>query len=112
MRIAVSLRSVGLEVSDVVWQTLIQVVGYVILTIVLAKINARAKEAASQAEQVRTTLLHTTTEAEMQRVALANKMDHVAVKVDEVHKATNGLVAKAEEAAHARGVKDEHDRPK
>ncbi len=88
------------------------------------KAEADAKNAAlvaSKVEEVKTTVAAKTVEDAVSREEIkaalekanaehAEKLGDLSDQVQEVHKATNGLVKKIEEAAFAKGVKSEVDK--
>ena len=97
--------------SDVVWQTLIQVGFGSLVTLGLAWLAQRAKAAADKAVEavaiVQTDLRDVTIEQNA-------KLDNVAAQVETVHRATNSiveqLVAKTEAEGVARGALEERGR--
>ncbi len=98
-------------VSDVVWQALIGAVVTIVLAWMAQRTRNTVKETAATAavkvEEVKTTL-------EVKTAEQNQKLEKVAEKVEEVHKATNSmkdqLVLKTEAEALARGGVEERAR--
>ena len=66
--------------------------------------KAMAQQAADEAKEVKATLVETTKAASAQMNAVVDKVDAVSERVEQVHKATNGLTTALGDARMAQGT--------